>query len=153
MIIKLMERQTAQGASSAAALVRYVKAERPQDTDDGKADPAYGGSEGFGSEPDTAWQIMQLQEQMARCPACRQPLVHAMIAWDEGERPTTVQAEEAVQILLKELGLEGLSALWAAHVDTGHFHLHVLASRIDPETGTPRSLGMYNLNSRTLSSA
>ena len=36
---------------------------------------------------------------------------------------------------LEALGLEGHEALIVAHEDTRHPHVHVIANRVDPETG------------------
>jgi Relaxase/Mobilisation nuclease domain len=43
--------------------------------------------------------------------------------------------EEAAREALKALGMEHARALFVAHNDTDHAPLHVVASRINPETG------------------
>jgi relaxase-like protein len=43
--------------------------------------------------------------------------------------------EAAAREALKALGMENARALFVAHNDTEHAHLHVVASRINPETG------------------
>ena len=64
----------------------------------------------------------------------RNPVFHFILSWREMERPTSEQVDEAVQIALKELGLEGCQALWALQDDTENQHAHVMVNRIDPET-------------------
>ena len=64
----------------------------------------------------------------------RNPVFHFILSWREMERPTSEQVDEAVQIALKELELEGCQALWALQGDTENQHVHVMVNRIDPET-------------------
>jgi hypothetical protein len=60
---------------------------------------------------------------------------HAILSWREMEIPTSEQAGEAVRIALKELNLENCQALWVLQNDTQNRHVHIVANRIDPETG------------------
>ena len=46
---------------------------------------------------------------------------------------------------LEVLGLEGHEALIVAHEDTRHPHVHVIANRVDPETGKAATLGNSKL--------
>ena len=46
---------------------------------------------------------------------------------------------------LEALGLEGHEALIVAHDDTRHRHVHVVANRVDPETGKAAKLGNSKL--------
>ena len=46
---------------------------------------------------------------------------------------------------LEALGLEGHEALIVAHEDTRHPHVHVIANRVDPETGKAAKLGNSKL--------
>ena len=46
---------------------------------------------------------------------------------------------------LEALGLEGHEALIVAHDDTRHPHVHVVANRVDPETGKAAKLGNSKL--------
>ena len=62
------------------------------------------------------------------------PIVHYVLSWPEGEIPTREQAREAVQIVKKELGLDGLQMMWGVHADTDDYHLHLAVNRIDPLT-------------------
>ena len=51
----------------------------------------------------------------------------------------------AVDGSLEVLGLEGHEALIVAHDDTRHPHVHVIASRVDPETGKAATPGNSKL--------
>jgi hypothetical protein len=66
---------------------------------------------------------------------CKDPVFHAILSWREMEIPTPEQADEAVHIALKELNLENCQALWVLQNDTQNRHVHIVANRIDPETG------------------
>ncbi|MDR1649180.1 MAG: relaxase/mobilization nuclease domain-containing protein [Synergistaceae bacterium] len=66
---------------------------------------------------------------------CKDPVFHAILSWREMEIPTPEQADEAVRIALKELNLEDCQALWVLQNDTQNRHVHIIANRIDPETG------------------
>lgn len=60
---------------------------------------------------------------------------HASLSWEPGQEPTQAEMLEAGQSFLKSVGLEKARAVFIAHDDTDHRHIHVIASRIDPETG------------------
>jgi len=63
------------------------------------------------------------------------PVQHWVMSWREGEQPTSEQCEEAVSILLEEMGLAGHQALYALHQNTDNIHLHVAVNRIHPDSG------------------
>lgn len=64
----------------------------------------------------------------------KNPAMHFILSWREMEVPTAQQVDEAVQIALHELDLQGCQALWALQSDTENLHVHVMVNRIDPET-------------------
>jgi hypothetical protein len=64
----------------------------------------------------------------------RNPTMHLVISWQEGEFPTQEEVDEAVRILLEELDLTGHSVVYALHLDTDNLHVHVAVSRVHPET-------------------
>jgi hypothetical protein len=62
------------------------------------------------------------------------PFYHYAISWREGEHPTPEQCREAAAHTLKALGLAENQAVWGLHTDRDHhWHIHVLANRVDPE--------------------
>ncbi|MDR1622881.1 MAG: relaxase/mobilization nuclease domain-containing protein [Synergistaceae bacterium] len=62
------------------------------------------------------------------------PVFNCILSWREHEIPTREQTDEAVGIVLKELGLEECLTHYALHRNTENLHLHVCVNRIDPET-------------------
>ena len=62
------------------------------------------------------------------------PVFNCVLSWRENEIPTREQTDEAVEIVLKELGLEGCQTHFALHRNTENLHLHICVNRIDPET-------------------
>lgn len=59
---------------------------------------------------------------------------HYVLSWQDGEQPTPAQIDEAIDILLKEFGLEGHQTIYALHADTDNIHCHVVINRVHPET-------------------
>ena len=111
------------------------------------------GGQNFGFEIDTPerldlarrvmeWQgLPQNQTGKGRHKLDRDCL-HASLSWGDGQTPDRAEMIEAAQSFLKSIGLEKARAVFVAHDDTEHAHLHIIASRIDAETG--RSLTMDN---------
>ncbi len=73
------------------------------------------------------------------------PVLHYSLSWARDETPTRQEMSRAVDGSLEALGLEGHEALIAAHDDTRHPHVHVVANRVDPETGKAAKLGNSKL--------
>jgi hypothetical protein len=62
------------------------------------------------------------------------PLFSCILSWREHEIPSHAQVDQAVDIVLKGLGLEGCQTHYALHKNTQNLHAHVCVNRIDPET-------------------
>ena len=60
---------------------------------------------------------------------------HASLSWGIGQTPDREEMMQAGQEFLKAVGLEKARAVFVSHNDTDHAHIHIVASRIDPETG------------------
>ena len=73
------------------------------------------------------------------------PVLHYSLSWARDETPTRREMSRAVDGSLEALGLEGHEALIVAHDDTRHPHVHVVANRVDPETGKAAKLGNSKL--------
>ncbi len=69
------------------------------------------------------------------------PVLHYSLSWARDETPDKGEMSRAVDESLEALGLEGREALIVAHEDTRHPHVHVIANRVDPETGKAATLG------------
>ncbi len=103
------------------------------------------GGQGFGVDIDSAerlemarrvmeWQGLP-ENQGSKTRTQQLDCLHASLSWGDGERPDRAEMVEAAQDFLKAIGLERARAVFVAHDDTDHAHLHIVASRIDPETG------------------
>ena len=73
------------------------------------------------------------------------PVLHYSLSWAQDETPDKGEMSRAVDGSLEALGLEGHEALVVAHEDTRHPHVHVIANRVDPETGKAATLGNSKL--------
>jgi len=65
------------------------------------------------------------------------PVYHFSINWhpEESDRVDQALAMDVTRSAMADLGLEDHQSLIVAHKDTKHFHVHVVANRIHPETG------------------
>jgi len=101
------------------------------------------GGTGFGFEiesrddADLARRIMEFdaQNQSSRTRRCEMDCVHLALCWNPGEEPTREQMTKAAQDALTVMGMGNARALFAAHNDEGYAHIHIVASKINPETG------------------
>ena len=62
------------------------------------------------------------------------------LTWDPDQNPTREQMIEAAQETLQTLKLDGHEVIMAAHNDTKHPHIHIIANVIHPETGIRNKL-------------
>lgn len=85
-------------------------------------------------------QVAEMIATVSECPRARRPLEHLVLSWRPDEQPDRRQVREAVAILMRGLGLARHQALWAMHADTAGVHLHLVAARVDPETGRPATI-------------
>ena len=76
-------------------------------------------------------EMIDLAETARRSP---QPVQHWILSWRENEQPTAAQADEAVGMFLKEMGLADHQAIYALHRDTELWHVHLAVNRVNPET-------------------
>ena len=104
---------------------------RPGET--GREKCVYSGARGFLSA-DLAGQRAEMAALAMAAPQSADPTNHYVISWAEGEQPTPEQIEQAVDIVLAELGLEGHQAIHALHRDTDNDHVHLVVNRVHPET-------------------
>jgi DNA transposition AAA+ family ATPase len=103
------------------------------------------GGQGFGFDIDTperlelARRIMEWQaapeNQASRTKPCVKDCLHMSLSWEGHQAPSKAEMIEAAESALKALGMENARAVFVAHNDTDHKHVHIVASRINPETG------------------
>lgn len=127
--------------------LRYVKG--PGKDEHGKPKTAdrtncLGGT-GFGFNPLTERQqdiARRLMEQNGRfdmqgspTKQCIKDCQHISLSWAPGQAPDREEKLEAVRTFLKALGMENSMTLIYEHTDRSHPHIHMVSSRINPETG------------------
>jgi hypothetical protein len=66
---------------------------------------------------------------------CTEPVKTLTIAWAKEDAPTPEHMMEAADAFLKHMGWDGHQAVYVAHRDTEHRHLHIILNRVDHETG------------------
>ena len=101
------------------------------------------GGIGFGFEIETredadlARRMMEFdaQNQTSRTRRCEMDCVHLSLCWRPGEEPTREQMTAAARDALAAIGMGNCRALFAAHNDEGYSHIHIVASKINPDTG------------------
>ncbi|WP_022657077.1 relaxase/mobilization nuclease domain-containing protein [uncultured Desulfovibrio sp.] len=64
----------------------------------------------------------------------RMPVTHWILSWQESEQPTREQADEAVRLFLRGMGLAEHQTLYALHKNTGNYHMHIVVNRTHPYT-------------------
>ena len=90
------------------------------------------GMKNLNSPPEKAYLEMEgLSYENVRS---KNPALHFILSWRSDESPTNEQADEAVEIAIKELNLEECQTLWALQKDTENLHVHVVVNRISPDT-------------------
>lgn len=103
------------------------------------------GGQNFGFEIDSAERLDmarrvmewngKAENQASRGRKCENDCLHLSASWEKGQEPSREDMLEAGKGLLKSLGMENAQAVFIAHDDTDHKHIHIIASRIDPTTG------------------
>ena len=72
------------------------------------------------------------------------PVCHYSLSWAKDEKPDRQEMRRAAQESLKALGMERHQALVVSHRD-GQPHVHVIANRVDPESGKAAGLSRSKL--------
>lgn len=148
MIVKRIKASKAKSKHAhARALLDYVREVQGKNLTDyvrafdrsESAKVAYTSSRGFvsawGAMPAGEQHLVERAQMIALANECRKspnPLAHWVMSWQQGEQPTDVQADEAVSILLDELGMPEHQCIYALHRDTDNVHLHIVVNRVHP---------------------
>ena len=72
------------------------------------------------------------------------PVCHYSLNWAKDEKPERQEMRRAAEASLKALGMERHQALIVSHRD-GQPHVHVIANRVDPESGKAAGLSRSKL--------
>jgi hypothetical protein len=93
----------------------------------------YCASRGFFSD-DLASAQAEMSAMAEGAKTSANPTMHLVMSWKEGEQPTNKQIDDAVTLLLEELGLQGHGVIYSVHLDTDNLHCHIAISRVHPIT-------------------
>lgn len=85
-------------------------------------------------------QILEMAALASEVTRSKNPINHYVLSWREGEIPTPVQVEQAVDIFVDHLGLTGCQLVGAMHADTNNRHLHLAINKVDPDTCKVRDI-------------
>lgn len=66
---------------------------------------------------------------------CQKPVYHLILSWDRSDEPEPAAMSEVADSVLSKIGLAHHEALYVAHQDKEHPHLHIMVNRISAETG------------------
>lgn len=88
-------------------------------------------------DAELARRIMEFDalNQQSRTRRCEKDCVHLSLGWRIGEQPTREQMEAAAREALAAIGMGNAKALFSSHTDEDYAHIHIVASKINPETG------------------
>src|SRR3954452_3416087 len=75
------------------------------------------------------------QNQASKTKKCVQDCVHIELSWARGETPTPEEAMEASRSAVAAQGMGNAMALFYSHSDEDYFHCHIVASKVNPDTG------------------
>lgn len=99
-----------------------------------------------GVDPAVAHRVMEATSKLSR--RVQKPRGHMIVSWAHQDR---VSPEEMVAIMdqaMADLGLEGHQAMYVAHNDTEHQHVHAIINRVHPDTGRVAKDGFERLKLR-----
>ena len=104
---------------------------------------AWIGGTGFGfdirdrEDANLARRVMEFDalNQASRTRRCERDVVHLVLAWRPGQTPDRAEMEAAARSALEALGMANAKAIFVCHGDERHPHLHIVASKVDPQTG------------------
>jgi hypothetical protein len=90
-----------------------------------------------GDDADLARRVMEFDALNQSSPTrrCEQDAVHLSLSWRPGQTPSRQEMEEAAQGALAAMGMGNAKAVFASHNDEAHPHVHIVASKINPDTG------------------
>ena len=132
MIIKKIRnpKKSASEAIRVRALAQYI---HTPELEDATEKCLYWGAREFFSDT-LHGQMAEMVALAEDAPRSRDPIEHYVLSWRAGEHPSDAQVDEAVDLLVDELGIGGHQVFYGLHGDTGNRHLHVMVNRVNPET-------------------
>lgn len=126
-MIALVGEHRSDGNSSFRDLISYIAAS------DNAEKTLYINSRGFDFKMNNAAEIAKEMEYTAALnKRVKDAVFHGILSFREGEEPSAEQIDEAVNIYLAEMGLEGCQCFYGAHRNTQNLHIHLCVNRVDP---------------------
>lgn len=92
----------------------------------------YGSKNFIGDTPDS--HILEMSALANDCRRSKDPIVHYVLSWRKGEKPSHAQVHEAAEMFAAGLGMQNHQYVYALHSDTEIDHLHFIVNRVDPIT-------------------
>lgn len=86
-----------------------------------------------GASPDTAHVVMQATAQKSK--RVKKPRQHVIVSWAHEDKPSPDEMAQIMDQSLADLGLSAHQAMYVAHNDTEHQHVHAIINRVHPDTG------------------
>ena len=132
MILKKLKRTSFKKhkAVMIAGLVEYILA--PEDEKGGEKTLWSGARNFLAHTP--AGRKAEMVSLASESVQSKMPVAHWMLSWQENEQPSQEQLEEAVNVFLERMGLEGHQVIYALHGNTANVHLHIAVNRTHPVT-------------------
>ena len=96
------------------------------------------------TEAEAGPELKHLAGRAATGRKLEKPVCHYSLSWAKDERPDRQEMKRAAAESLKALGLERHQTLIVSHRD-GQSHVHVIANRVDPESGKAAGLSRSKL--------
>lgn len=116
--------------SSFGALTEYIES-----GDEGESKLLFSGVRGLAVKPKNTQEIIkEFTANASLNKRVKDPVFHTILSWKEGEIPTEKQVQAAIDIYLKEVGMEKCHCFYGVHKNTNNIHVHLCISRIDTET-------------------
>ena len=78
---------------------------------------------------------VRMMEDTASMSKAEQPVYHVSLSYSPEDNPSKDMMIEDGHQVLQELALEDHQAIFVAHGDTDHKHLHMMINRVNPDTG------------------
>lgn len=85
-------------------------------------------------------QDVRLINDTASMSKAEKPVYHLSISYADGDNPSKAQMLADGKATLSTLGLGEHQAVFVAHNDSDHQHLHIMANRVNPATGKAQNM-------------
>ncbi len=126
------------GPVSSKLLLAYLGRDQPDQADElaqfGPPQMGVINDDGLINSQEDRETMAEYWDSLTQCSGIKSnPLYHVSINWQEGEHPTAKQAEKACLHVMKSLGFDECTAVWALHQDTDNDHVHLVVNRVRPD--------------------